>query len=156
MVSSFRSLEKATGYQKFFKWGWYDWTGPDTFKLFRGCLLFSVTKEFAEVLGEEDVWATSVVLRSCNSLSFTNSFIKLSKYSDKLITYWQVSAKLDQLKTTRFQVALTGLLLLKLNTCVCACANSSCNSASSFFRVPIDLYSRARGLRTSTTYTHNF
>jgi len=43
------------------------------FKLFRGCLLFSVTGELADVLGEDDVWAISAVLLSSNSLSFTNS-----------------------------------------------------------------------------------
>ena len=41
---------------------------------------------------------------------------------------------------------------LIISTCLWACSNSPCNSASSFFIVPMDLYSRARGFKTSTTY----
>jgi hypothetical protein len=73
MVSSFRSLEKATGYQKFFRLGLYGFTGPDTLRLRRGCCL-ARTWAVDDVLGTKEVGSTVDVLEAPsggNSLSFT-------------------------------------------------------------------------------------
>lgn len=72
MVSSFRSHENATGYQKFFKLGWYDLTGPETFSPLLGNLFCEVSMDDEEMLGDcasELNWSD---LLSSNSLSFTN------------------------------------------------------------------------------------
>jgi hypothetical protein len=89
IVSSFRSLEKATGYQKFFRLGLYGCTGPDTFRLRRGGFLFT-TRDADDVLGAREVHSAVDALEppSCNSLSLTRVSIcaNLSRADDTLVS----------------------------------------------------------------------
>lgn len=74
MVSSFRSAEKATGYQKFLRLSLYGWIGPDTLRLLLGCAgaVFTAARGGVGVLG---VWSNKsdpIVFLSCSSLSVTS------------------------------------------------------------------------------------
>lgn len=72
MVSSFRSAEKATGYQKFLRLSLYGWTGPDTLRFLLGCALFTAARGGVEVLGVGSNKSDPVVFLSCSSLSVTS------------------------------------------------------------------------------------
>lgn len=114
IVSSLRSFEKATGYQKFFKLEWYGWTGPETFRLLLLDLLLTGSLDAEEVLGVSVMHSIleSHELFSCKSLLLTSDsmYASLSRAAATLAsdtwTYTKVqslscrfSYKCDRIKT---------------------------------------------------------